>query len=55
MFFLMTHSTHFLFGFGYGKGPLGERRNLLQLFMDNYFQLAARGLLYASSYREDST
>ena len=54
MFYLTTHSTHYLglYGIKHGKGPLSKRGNLL--LPDGLLQLAARDLLYALSHRHDS-
>ena len=42
MFYLTTHSTHFIYGY-------------MASDMDYSFRLAARVLLYASSHRQDNT
>ena len=52
MFYLMTHSTHFIYGYmalGIGKGPFTAAA------MWASFQSAAWDLLYAPSHKQDST
>ena len=56
MFYLMTHSTHFIYGiwcWTHGKEPLGEKRNLSPLHR-LLFPVSTRDLLYALSH-QDST
>ena len=59
MFYLMTHSTHFILQL-YGIGHMvkdhsdSERGNPLPPHGQS-FQLTARVLLYAPSHRQDST
>ena len=61
VFYLMTHSTHFIYGYMalYGYMDImvknhsdSERGNPL-LHMGYSFRLAARGVLYAPSHRQD--
>ena len=46
MFYLMTHSTHFIYG---------HMENHCYQYMGYSLQLAVRGLLYMPSHRQDST
>ena len=60
MFYLTMHSTHFIYG--YMASDIWLRTILIvrketcsHHYMDYSFQIAARGLLYTSSHRQDST
>ena len=59
MFYLMTHSTHFIYG--YIASDIWERtiqtvrEETRCRHMGYSFRLAARVLLYAPSHRQDST
>ena len=57
MFYLMTHSEHFIYGYTaleYGKGPLSKQGDLL-LSHGLFFPISSKVLLYVSSHREDNT
>ena len=59
MLYLMTHSTHFIYGYNASDIWLMTteiaREETHCSHMDYSFRLAARVLLYASSHRQDST
>ena len=52
MFYLMTHYTHFIYGYMVSDHSDSERGNH---HMGLSFRLTARVLLYASSHRQDNT
>ena len=58
MFYLMTHSTHFIYGYKVSniwlRTILIVRKETRCCHMGYSFQLSARVLLYASSHRQDS-
>ena len=54
MFYLMTHSTHFIYGYMASDHSDSERGNPLPPHRLS-FRLAARVILYASSHRQDNT
>ena len=56
MFYLMTHSTHFIYGYMASdiKDHSAREETCCQ-HMGYSFRLAARVLLYASSHRQDDT
>ena len=53
MFYLTTHSTHFIYGYMASNTERGETR--CSHYMGYSFRLAARVLLYVSSYRQGNT
>ena len=59
MFYLMTHSTHFIYGYMASdiwlRTILIVRKETCCRHIGYYFWLTARVLLYASSHRQDST
>ena len=59
MFYLTTHSTHFIYGYIASdiwlRTTLIVRKETLCRHMCYSFRLAARVLLYASSHRQDNT
>ena len=59
MFYLTTHSTHFIYGYMASdiwlRTILIVRKETCCHHMGYSFQLAARVLLYASSHRQDNT
>ena len=55
MFYLTTHSTHFIYGYMASDYGENQRRNPLPLLHGLLLRLAARDLLYAPSHRQDST
>ena len=59
MFYLMTHSTHFIYGYMASdiwlRTILIVRTETRCLHMGYSFQLTARVLLYAPSHRQDNT
>ena len=60
MFYLTTHSTHFIYGYvasdiWFTNHSDSEKENPLPPHIGYSFRLAARVLLYAPSYRQDST
>ena len=56
MFYLMMHSTHFIYNHTTVKDHGDSKRGNLLLLIHGYsFQLAARYLLYAPSNRQDRT
>ena len=62
MFYLMMHSTYFIYAYNYGvehmvRDNLDSKRGdpLPSLHMGYSFRLTARVLLYAQSKRRDST
>ena len=59
MFYLMTHSTHFVYGYMASNIWLRTipivRKETRCRHMGYSFQLTARVLLYAPSHRQDST
>ena len=54
MFYLTTHSTHFIYGYMASDHSDSEKRNPLS-HIGYSFRLTARVLLYAPSHRHDST
>ena len=54
MFYLMMHSTHFIYGY-MDMDHLDSERKPAATTWATLFLLAARDLLYASSHRQDST
>ena len=55
MFYLTTHSTHFIYGYMESDHLDSERNETRCRHMGYYFRLAARVLLYASSHRHDDS
>ena len=59
MFYLMTHSTHFIYGYMVSdiwlRTILIVRKETSCRHIGYSFRLAARVLLYAPSHRQDST
>ena len=60
MFYLMTHSTYFMYGYmasdiWYRTTQVTREETCCHHYMSYFFQLAARDLLYAPSHRQDST
>ena len=59
MFYLMTHSTHFIYGYMasdiWKKTTQIVREETHCCHMGYSFRLAARVILYASSHRQDDT
>ena len=59
MFYLMTHSTHFIYGYMASdiwlRTILIAREETRCRYMGYSFRLTARVLLYASSHRQDNT
>ena len=59
MFYLTTHSTHFIYGYMASdiwlRTFLKVRKEIRCRHIGYYFQLTARVLLYAPSYRQDCT
>ena len=60
MFYLTTHSTHFIYGYVTSRHMVkdhsnSERAETRSRHMGYSIQLAARVLLYAPSHRQDST
>ena len=55
MFYLTTHSTHFIYGYMTSHHSNSEREKTCCSHMGYSFRLAARVLLYASSHRQDNT
>ena len=59
MFYLMTHSTHFIYGYMASdiwlRTILIVRKETRCYHIGYYFQLAARVVLYAPSHKQDST
>ena len=59
MFYLMTHSTHFIYGYMASdiwlRTILIVRKETRCRHIGYSFRLAARVLLYAPSHRQDST
>ena len=59
MFYLMTHSTHFIYGYMASdiwlRTILRVRKETRCRHMGYSFRLTARVLLYAQSHRQDST
>ena len=59
MFYLMTRSTHFIYGYMASdiwlRTILIMRKETRCLHIGHSFRLTARVLLYAPSYRQDST
>ena len=54
MFYLTTHSTHFIYGYMASDTQIAREETCCR-HMDYSFRLAARVLLYASSHRQDNT
>ena len=59
MFYLMTHSTHFIYGYMASdiwlRTILIAREETRCCYIGYSFQLTARVILYASSHRQDNT
>ena len=54
MFYLTTHSTHFIYSYMVKDHSDSERGNLLRRHMGYSVRLTARVLLYAPSHRQDN-
>ena len=60
MFYLTTHSTHFIYGYmasdiWYRTTHIAKEETRCRHYMGYSFRLAARVLLYAPSHRQDNT
>ena len=55
MFYLTTHSTHFIYGYIWLRTILIVRKETRCRHIGYSFRLTARVLLYAPSHRQDST
>ena len=55
MFYLTTHSTHFIYGYMVSNIHIEREETCCGHYMGYSFRLAARDLLYAPSHSQDST
>ena len=54
MFYLTTHSTHFIYGYMTSDIQIAREETCCRQHMDYSFRLAASDILYAPSHRQDS-